>query len=62
MTNQKKDNTPPFSQEQWDWMLSLVAPTHLSIDSPKSHFVADLVKTNIRNSIKNAARKQGYLL
>lgn len=62
MATQTKDNTPPFSQEQWDWMMALVAPSHLNIDSPKSHFVADLVKTNIRNSIKAAARKQGYLL
>lgn len=57
-----KSNTPVFSVEQLEFLMSLVAYTQTTIHSTKEEFVAEVVKRDLREKIRNIANKQGVSL
>lgn len=57
-----KSNTPVFSVEQLEFLMSLVAYTQTTINSTKEEFVAEVVKRDLREKLRNIATKQGVSL
>lgn len=57
-----KNKVPPFTQEQFDWMLALVAFSTTTIHSSKEEHVAEVVKRDVREKIRAQMKRQGYLV